>query len=60
MIHYKDISYEESVEELGKYKKNDPITAKILEHNQEKIRLGLKQLIKDPIDYFKDKKKKDG
>jgi small subunit ribosomal protein S1 len=59
MIYYKDISYEQSVEELGKYKKNDPITAKVLEHNQEKIRLGLKQLLPDPIDYFKDKKKKD-
>ena len=59
MIHYKDISYEESVEELGKYNKSDPITAKVLEHNQEKIRLGLKQLLPDPIDYFKDKKKKD-
>ena len=59
MIHYKDISYGESVEELEKYKKNDPITAKVLEHNQEKIRLGLKQLLPDPIDYFKDKKKKD-
>jgi len=58
MIHYKDISYEESVEELEKYKKNDPITAKVLEHNQEKIRLGLKQLLPDPMDYFKDKKKK--
>ena len=59
MIHYKDISYEESAEELEKYKKNDPITTKVLEHNQEKIRLGLKQLLPDPIDYFKDKKKKD-
>ena len=59
MIHYKDISYEESVEELEKYKKNDLITAKVLENNQEKIRLGLKQLLPDPIDYFKDKKKKD-
>jgi len=59
MIHYNDISYEESIEELKKYKKNDPITAKVLEHNQEKIRLGLKQLLPDPIDYFKDKKKKD-
>ena len=59
MIHYKDISYEESEEELKKYKKNDPITAKVLEHNQEKIRLGLKQLLPDPIDYFKDKKEED-
>jgi len=59
MIHYTDISYEESVEELRKYKKNDLITAKVLEHNQEKIKLGLKQLLPDPIDYFKDKKEKD-
>ena len=61
MIHYKDISYEESEEELKKYKKDDPITAKVLECNQgsEKIRLGLKQLLPDPLDYFKDKKKKD-
>ena len=61
MIHYKDISYEELEEELKKFKKNDPITAKVLECNQEKekIRLGLKQLLPDPLDYFKDKKKKD-
>jgi len=61
MIHYKDISFEESEEELKKFKKNDPITAKVLEINssKEKIRLGLKQLLPDPIDYFKDKKKKD-
>ena len=61
MIHYKDISYEESEEELKKFKKNDPITAKVLEINssKEKIRLGLKQLLPDPLDYFKDKKKKD-
>ena len=57
MIHYKDISYEESEEELKKFKKNDPITAKVLECDQkkEKIRLGLKQLLQDPLDYFKDK-----
>ena len=61
MIHYKDISYEESEEELNKFKKNDPITAKVLECNQEKekIRLGMKQLLPDPLDYFKEKKKKD-
>ena len=61
MIHYKDISYEESEEELKKFKKNDPITAKVLEcdKEKEKIRLGLKQLLPDPLDYFKDKKKND-
>ena len=61
MIHYKDISYEESEEELKKFNKNDSITAMILEYDQEKekIRLGLKQLLPDPLDYFKDKKEKD-
>lgn len=61
MIFYKDISYEESEEELKKFKKNDPITAKVLEYNQEKekIKLGIKQLLSDPLDYFKNKKKKD-
>jgi len=61
MIHYKDISYEESEEDLKKFKKNDSVTAKILEFDEkkEKIRLGLKQLLPDPYDYFKDKKKKD-
>jgi small subunit ribosomal protein S1 len=61
MIHYKDISYEESEEELKKFKKNDPITAKVLEYDQEKekIRLGLKQLLPDPINYFKNKKDED-
>ena len=61
MIHYKDISYEESEEDLKKFKKNDLITAKVLECNQqkEKIRLGMKQLLPDPFDYFKDKNKKD-
>jgi small subunit ribosomal protein S1 len=61
MIHYKDISYEESEEELKKFNKNDSITAMVLEYDQEKekIRLGLKQLLPDPLDYFKGKKKKD-
>ena len=47
--------------ELKKFKKNDPIIAKVLECNQEeeKIRLGLRQLLPDPLDYFKDKLKKD-
>ncbi len=61
MIHYKDISFNESEDELKKFKKNDTIQTKILEidANKEKIRLGLKQLLPDPLDYFKDKKNKD-
>jgi len=35
------------------------IIAKVLESAVAKIRLGLKQLLPDPLDYFKDKKKRD-
>ena len=54
MIHYKDCSYQETEESLKKYKKNDTIKAKLLEIDleKEKIRLGIKQLDKDPFDFF--------
>jgi len=58
MIHYKDLSWTEKDSELEKYKKNQTINFKILEINQdnEKIRLGVKQLSDDPFDFFMDKK----
>ena len=61
MIHYKDISYSESEEELKNYKKNQTIKFKILEINKEKekIRLGIRQLQKDPFEYFLERKSND-
>tara|TARA_B100001029_G_C15042879_1_gene444919 strand:- start:51 stop:1775 length:1725 start_codon:yes stop_codon:yes gene_type:complete len=58
LLHYKDISWEEKEEDLKKYKKNDIIKVKIVEidREKEKIRFGVKQLEKDPFDYFADKK----
>ena len=46
MIHYKDISWQESEESLKKFKKSDSVKAKLLEIDteKEKIRLGVKQL----------------
>ncbi len=57
MIHYKDISWNESEKNLKKFKKNDIVKAKILEFDKEKekIRLGIRQLEKDPFDYFANK-----
>ena len=54
MIHYKDLSWSEKDSQLEKYKKNQSIKFKILEINQEKekIRLGIKQLEKDPFEFF--------
>ena len=61
MIHYKDLSYDETDEDLKKFKKNQELELKILEIDQEKekIRLGLKQLLPDPLNFFKDRNKKD-
>ena len=61
MIHYKDISWQETEESLKKYKKNDAVKAKLLEIDleKEKIRLGIKQLDKDPFDFFLKKENKE-
>tara|TARA_B100000686_G_scaffold272324_1_gene289400 strand:- start:574 stop:2286 length:1713 start_codon:yes stop_codon:yes gene_type:complete len=57
MIHYKDLSWSEKETELGNYKKNQLIKFKILEINKEneKIRLGVKQLSDDPFEFFMNK-----
>ncbi len=61
MIHYKDISWQETEESLKRYKKNDIVKAKLLEIDleKEKIRLGIKQLDKDPFDFFLKKENKE-
>ena len=54
MIHYKDLSWSEKESELDKWKKNMTIKFKFLEINQdnEKIRLGVKQLANDPFEFY--------
>ena len=61
MIHYKDLDYSEQDTELQKYKKNQSVKFKILEINKEdeKIRLGIKQLTEDPFEFFNNKKVSD-
>ena len=60
MLHYKEISYEENIEDLKKFKKNDIIDVKILEIKDDKIRFSKRALDKDPLDWFKDNNKKIG
>ncbi len=60
MLHYKEISYDENVEDLKKFKKNDNIKVKILEIKDEKIRFSKRALDKDPLDWFKQNRKKVG
>ncbi len=60
MLHYKEISYNENIEDLKKFKKNDTFNVKILEIKDDKIRFSKRALDKDPLDFFKDNKKKVG
>ena len=60
MLHYKEISYQENIEDLKKFKKNDIINVKILEVKDSKIRFSKRALEKDPLEWFKDNKKKVG
>ncbi len=60
MLHYKEISYQENIEDLRKFKKNDVIKVKILEVKDDKIRFSKRALEKDPLDWFKDNGKKVG
>ncbi len=58
-LHANDLSYTNNPEEeLKKYKKGEKIKVKILEikKDDQKVRVGLKQLSKDPFDWFKNKK----
>ena len=58
-LHSNDLSYSGKPEnELNKYKKGDKLKVRVLEikNNEQKVRVGLKQLQKDPFDWFKDKK----
>ncbi len=58
-LHSNDLSYTGKPEdELKKHKKGDKLRVKILEikKDEQKVRVGLKQLDKDPFDWFNDKK----
>jgi small subunit ribosomal protein S1 len=60
MLHYKEISFAENIEDLNKFKKGDIVSVKILEIKDDKIRFSKRALNKDPLDWFKENNKKIG
>jgi small subunit ribosomal protein S1 len=60
MLHYKEISYEENLDDLKKYKKNDILSVKILEIKDDKIRFSKRALGNDPLNWFEENNKKIG
>ena len=58
-LHCNDLTYlNNGEEELTKYKKGDKISVKVLEvkASEQKIRVGFRQTMPDPFDWFNDKK----
>jgi small subunit ribosomal protein S1 len=60
MLHYKEISYKENIDDLKKFKKNDTLEVRILEIKDDKIRFSKRALDRDPLDWFKENNKKVG
>ena len=61
-LHANDLSYlNNPEEELKKYKKGDALKVKVLEikKDEQKIRVGLKQMSNDPFNWFKGRKVND-
>ena len=59
-LHCNDLTYSNNgEEELKKYKKGDKIKVKVIEIKpvEQKIRVGHRQTLSDPFDFFKNKKK---
>ena len=57
MLHYKEVSYQEDIENLKNFKKNDEIEVKIIEIKDDKIKFSKRALEKDPLDWFEENNK---
>jgi len=60
MLHHRELSYQEEKQDLKKFKKGQKLKVKIIELKDDKLRFSLRALEKDPFDWFKDNRKKEG
>ena len=60
MLHYRELSYQEENQDLKQFKKGQKIKVKIVELKDDKLRFSVRALEKDPFDWFKENKKKEG
>ena len=60
MLHHRELSYQEEDQDLKKFKKGQKIKVKIVELKDDKLRFSIRALQKDPFDWFKENKKKEG
>jgi small subunit ribosomal protein S1 len=60
MMHFRELSYNEQDQDLKKFKKGQKIKVKIIELKDEKLRFSIRAMEKDPFEWFKENKKKEG
>ena len=60
MLHFRELSYNEQDQDLKKFKKGQKIKVKIIELKDDKLRFSVRAMDKDPFDWFKENKKKEG
>jgi small subunit ribosomal protein S1 len=60
MLPGRELSYQEANQDLKKFKKGEKIKVKIVELKDDKLRFSIRALEKDPFDWFKENKKKEG
>ncbi|MDB9760465.1 S1 RNA-binding domain-containing protein [Pelagibacteraceae bacterium] len=60
MLHFRELSYSEQGQDLKKFKKGQKIKVKIVEMKDDKLRFSIRAMDKDPFDWFKENKKKEG
>ena len=60
MLHFREISYNEQDQDLSKFTKDQKIKVKIIELKDDKLRFSIRAMEKDPFDWFKENKKKEG
>ncbi len=60
MLHFRELSYSEQNQDLTKFTKGQIIKVKIIELKDDKLRFSVRAMDKDPFDWFKENKKKEG
>jgi small subunit ribosomal protein S1 len=60
MLHFRELSYSEQNQDLKKFTKGQIIKVKIIELKDDKLRFSVRAMDKDPFDWFKENKKKEG
>jgi small subunit ribosomal protein S1 len=60
MLHFRELSYNEQYQDLKNFKKGQKIKVKIIELKDDKLRFSVRAMDKDPFDWFKENKKKEG